>query len=221
MGNFMDNIYQELSRIKKTDDKYNALRKECEDIVWGKVGYVIGFFVVYAVVTFVLMMAMMILTSTFFHEETQAYINSFEEQKQGILVIFGGLFATGFFVNLFVYSFLCYINEKRKVEVLKEVQTVIESYELPAFTNIYSFFDAFKEVVFAQKESFFNERNSNFLLMNLKNKDPDLKGFENFIFENTQHLIKENEDEETLLKEIEKRMSSSALNSQSLKIIEE
>lgn len=217
----MENIYKELNVLKNAEDGYNALHKKSEEIVWSKEGYIIGFFVTYAIISFVLMLLMMIGIITFFHEEIQSYINSFEEQKQGVMIIFGSVFVIGFVVNLFVYSFLCYINEKRKVEVLKEVQTVIESYELPAFTNIYSFFDAFKEVVFAQKESFFNERNSNFLLMNLKNKDPDLKGFENFIFENTQHLIKENKDEETLLKEIEKRMSSSALNSQSLKIVEE
>ena len=59
------------------------------------------------------------------------------------------------------------------------------------------------------------------MLLNLKNKDPDLKGFENFIFENTQHLIKEHKEEETLLKEIEKRMSGFVLNSKNLKIVEE
>ena len=217
----MENIYKELNVLKNAEDGYNALHKKCEEIVWGKEGYIIGFFVVCAVVTFILMIIMMITTTAFFHEETQAYVSSFEEQKQGVVIIFGSVFASGFFVNLFVYGFLCYRNEKRKAIIMKEVESAIDFYKLPVFKNIYSFFDDFKGAVLSQKESFFNESNSNLLLLNLKNKDPDLKGFENFIFENTQYLIKENKAEETLLKEIEKRMSGSVLNSQNLKIVEE
>lgn len=217
----MENIYKELKASRNLENEYNALHEKCEDIVWSGTGYVIGFFVVYSAVTFILMIAMMIATTTFLHEETQAYINSFEEQRQGIMVIFGSLFASGFVVNLFVYGFLCYVNEKRKEEIMKEIENVIDFYGLPVFKNIYSFFDNFKDFNSSKKESLFNEENSKLLLLNLKNKDSNLKGFEDFIFENTEHLIKENKQEKTILEEIERRMSDSGLNSQSFRIIEE
>jgi hypothetical protein len=136
----MENIYKELKASRNIENEYNTLHDKCEDIVWGKEGYIIGFFVVCAVVTFILMIIMMIATTAFFHEETQAYVSSFEEQKQGVVIIFGSVFASGFFVNLFVYGFLCYRNEKRKAIIMKEVESVIDFYKLPAFKNIYSFF---------------------------------------------------------------------------------